>query len=476
MLSDSLPTRTLASVRRSHSRATIVCLAALGAILSCLSPGVVVSDVNTASVLEVQGDLFVDTRPSTRGVLQAGTRLWEFGVIPVWIDPVLNAESLDSVAHAITVWNSVAGITIVTVDSDTPPEFDHVHVQPGEGCASWVGRRGGAQELWVSPDCTVGSVIHEFGHVIGLEHEHTRSDRDAWITINLGSVREGREHNFDRAPDGSRLLGEYDYASIMHYGRDYFSVDGSPTIEPVFPNVIIGQRDSPSVGDIASVAQLYGTDLSLSASLFAATSQLIGTHELDVAVSNNGNNGAHGVEFDVLVPQDWRLAGTVESLDDWGCVVPSEGDTSAVTCRLDRLPAGARSAATFSLTPASADAVVQQLEQRMSVAPLQVSLRSRTDELDGIDNQRTVTRIEIVQGVENDSPAVADDGKVSPFEVGSDQNADSADSDALLEDASVSGDSAGGGGAIHPVWLLLVLLRRRYWLCTAPVASGTGAG
>ena len=63
------------------------------------------------------------------------------------------------------------------------------------GCWSSVGRIGGAQQLNLqSPGCltTVGTPVHEFMHAVGFLHEHTRYERDRYVTINWQNIEPGR--------------------------------------------------------------------------------------------------------------------------------------------------------------------------------------------------------------------------------------------------------------------------------------------
>ncbi|KAK9395366.1 MAM and LDL-receptor class A domain-containing protein 1-like [Crotalus adamanteus] len=54
------------------------------------------------------------------------------------------------------------------------------------------------------------------------------------------------------------MLDNYDYSSIMHYGRNAFSMTGLPTIIPLSgPPAFLGQRWNLSVSDIAKVNKLY---------------------------------------------------------------------------------------------------------------------------------------------------------------------------------------------------------------------------
>ena len=56
-------------------------------------------------------------------------------------------------------------------------------------------------------------------HAVGFFHEQSRPDRDEHVTINLGNVVKGYEHNFMKySLNQANMVGEYDMCSIMHYG------------------------------------------------------------------------------------------------------------------------------------------------------------------------------------------------------------------------------------------------------------------
>lgn len=58
-------------------------------------------------------------------------------------------------------------------------------------CASYVGFIGGAQPVLVGPLCFMGNIVHEILHALGFHHEHTRKDRDQYITILSHNIMEG---------------------------------------------------------------------------------------------------------------------------------------------------------------------------------------------------------------------------------------------------------------------------------------------
>lgn len=121
-------------------------------------------------------------------------------------------------------------------------------------CWSYVGRYGGQQIVSLQPpddtgaNClgTDGRPIHELLHALGIFHEQSRSDRDKFVKINFDNVIPRINYlifpnffhieylnycimfleyrsNFDKQSlKNTTYQFEYDFDSVMHYGKNFF--------------------------------------------------------------------------------------------------------------------------------------------------------------------------------------------------------------------------------------------------------------
>jgi hypothetical protein len=183
---------------------------------------------------------------------------WPGGVVP--FDGAMSNDP--RVTAAIQTWTSRMNGVISFVPRTSEPDFIRFSATNENVCSSGIGRTSGARTIHVAVPCSTGNLRHEIGHSLGFQHEQSREDRDNFVKIVWDNIQDGREDNFDKATGSANTdLGPYDFGSIMHYPLDGFSKNGQNTIEPlvaVSAGVTVGQRSSPSDGDVGAVKSLYG--------------------------------------------------------------------------------------------------------------------------------------------------------------------------------------------------------------------------
>jgi hypothetical protein len=191
-------------------------------------------------------------------------RAWPGGVVPYRLDPSLTAADRAAITKAAAAWRRAVGprLRFVEVGDERAKGLVLRIVRPASAdgrnrCRATVGADRSARPLALAPEevleppapasgwlvlsgrCSYRSLVHEFGHVLGLEHEHQRADRDRWLSFKL--LREASDaatlatwsRNYAvrvRTPavggpgttivDGRVLTRDYDPCSIMQYLED----------------------------------------------------------------------------------------------------------------------------------------------------------------------------------------------------------------------------------------------------------------
>ncbi|CAI9726789.1 and LDL-receptor class A domain-containing 1-like isoform X2 [Octopus vulgaris] len=207
-----------------------------------------------------QGDILMDVR---RNAVREHNTVWLRRVVPFTVDTVFPASTLEQIRLAIQEIEQFSCVRFQPRQN----EIDYIRIRNISGCYSPVGRRGGPQDVSIGNGCeSQGTIIHELMHALGFWHEHTRPDRDLYITIIKENIAESHTQNFQKMTfDEVDTLGApYDYGSIMHYALNAFAVDRSKwTMIPKLPtSTEIGQRKHLSKIDIYKLNKLYNCNIS----------------------------------------------------------------------------------------------------------------------------------------------------------------------------------------------------------------------
>merc|ERR550532_3020997 len=147
---------------------------------------------------------------------------WTNKIVPYTISSAFSSNDRRQIQSAVDEWNRKTCLTL----KPRTNERNYVSIVDGGGCSSMVGMVGGAQRLTLGRGCRYhATIVHEFGHAIGFEHEHQRPERDSYISINTQNVLDNFKFAFNK----------YDYGSVMHYGQTAFSKNGRVTIQTKDP-------------------------------------------------------------------------------------------------------------------------------------------------------------------------------------------------------------------------------------------------
>lgn len=189
---------------------------------------------------------------------------WPNGVIPFVIseDFKEGTQEFTQIALAINEYNIRTNVRFIARTNE--PDFVVFRNGSSGWCSSFVGKQGGEQSIncyLVGRQYSAGNLIHEIMHMIGFHHEHQRSDRDEYVSIDYSNVK----RTFDFNKLDCQNLTAYDYGSIMHYPSIIANTNlvNDPNkrtlvaLKPLELETILGQRGKLSFKDIEGINALY---------------------------------------------------------------------------------------------------------------------------------------------------------------------------------------------------------------------------
>ncbi|MGH6848337.1 MAG: M12 family metallopeptidase [Methylocella sp.] len=198
--------------------------------------------------------------------------------------PFIITSGATNLAAALNQFNATFKGIIQFGARTTQADYVNFNFDPNNHngtCESIVGRAGGEQETGGSVDCNLGTLLHEMGHIVGLYHEHSRPDRNSYVTVSYANMIKGSKANFDQLIDNYQDLGLYDYGSVMHYIAFAFSRNGGPVIESIPAGIPLSNLTGYTAADIDGVQRLYGA---------APKSVTIATNPPGLTVTIDGTN------------------------------------------------------------------------------------------------------------------------------------------------------------------------------------------
>ncbi|HTR42752.1 MAG TPA: M12 family metallopeptidase [Pseudomonadales bacterium] len=205
-------------------------------------------------VLARAGNYFQGVSPSSV--------FWPGGLVPYKLDPSYNISATESnvIVAGLREWELAGKVKFVPYTN----QANYVLLQytnDGSGTGYCL---SGTPFTMMLHGLARGLMCHEGGHLLGLQHEHQRLDRNNYITVNYGNIYGGT--NGEGAAEflidsNSIAFGSYDLQSVMHYSQYDFTNGLGDSLDPLlqYTNFYykIGNL-ALSIGDRASVSNLYG--------------------------------------------------------------------------------------------------------------------------------------------------------------------------------------------------------------------------
>ena len=190
---------------------------------------------------------------------------WPGGVVPYRFDThyAVTATESNAIVCGLREWELAANVSFVPYTG----QAGYVLLQftnDGSGTGYYLSGSPTTNAFMMLHGLARGLICHEGGHLLGLQHEHQRIDRDNYIEVNPANVFGGTNGEGVTAflvDSNSTAFGTYDLESVMHYAADAFtnglgdSLDPLPAYEKYYHK--LGNL-ALSLGDRASAAHLYG--------------------------------------------------------------------------------------------------------------------------------------------------------------------------------------------------------------------------
>lgn len=217
--------------------------------------------------------------PERRGAPSEGLedRWADYAVVRYFFDYEVDDARKEAFREAAAQIRSVTCVDFVEEADLCPPPALQVGIYDEKSCyASDIGFPGNqSYQLinmgWCSSTRYVGNIVHELGHVLGMNHEQKRPDatqnyhgHGPFLVVHWEHVPEDWRDQYHEDPasyvgstndgDGDPHTGyaPYDFESIMHYpANDHFDT------VPADARALTGQRHQLSAGDVDQLLDAY---------------------------------------------------------------------------------------------------------------------------------------------------------------------------------------------------------------------------
>ncbi|CAG4932375.1 unnamed protein product [Colias eurytheme] len=222
------------------------------------------------------GPLEPEDVKETKQLVEVNTDLdwikkWHHGIVPYFIDSSsYDVQLMETIVKAFDYFEKATCIRLQRlrerpVDKQSLQSVEWLYITNPSGIKQCVHSNekkpnNGVQMVVFGYDCmSLGEIVHEVMHILGFSHEHTRPDRDRYLTIKWDNIKPGYKKYFSVREEDPLSSLPYDYASVLHYPSRAFSRNGKVTIMTE-NGVKIGQREALSETDVEKVSMVYSAE------------------------------------------------------------------------------------------------------------------------------------------------------------------------------------------------------------------------
>lgn len=206
-----------------------------------------------------QGDIVLsDNQLNDDSQKKGGVSNWRWpgGKIYYTIANNMGSTNRNKIINAVNQYNNYTDTRwIPRTNQNNYVQFIFGSSTGSDGWAH-IGYQGGRQTISLDQNISLGSVIHEMGHTVGLYHEHTRRDRDNHVRILWDNIQSGQSYNFNKYSSGVDI-GSFNINSVMMYWPNSYSRNGLPTITRANGSSFTYVRNGFTNGDIQTINSIY---------------------------------------------------------------------------------------------------------------------------------------------------------------------------------------------------------------------------